>query len=174
MAEDAADPATQRLAGMVQDNTRRINRLVEEVLQLNRRDRVRSETLELSRFLPELIDSFVLAHPDTAGRILTRYLAPVSVRFDRGHLQQILGNLLSNGWRYSSGTPGAVRMEIDHDCIRVIDDGPGIAPIRRAICSNPFSPLKAAVPDWACTSPASWPRPTVPGWTTSRPVAAFA
>ena len=138
LAEDAADPATQRLAGMVQANTRRINRLVEEVLQLNRRDRVRSETLELSRFLPELIDSFVLAHPDTAGRILTRYLAPVSVRFDRGHLQQILSNLLSNGWRHSSGTTGAVRMEIDHDCIRVIDDGPGIAPDTQSHLFEPF------------------------------------
>ena len=70
LAEDAADPATQRLAGMVQSNTRRINRLVEEVLQLNRRDRVRSETLELSRFLPELIDSFVLAHPTPPGAFL--------------------------------------------------------------------------------------------------------
>jgi len=37
LAEDATDPASRRLAGMVQDNTRRINRLVEEVLQLNRR-----------------------------------------------------------------------------------------------------------------------------------------
>ena len=138
LAEDASDPATLRLAGMVQDNTRRINRLVEEVLQLNRRDRVRSETLELSRFLPELVDGFVLANPDTAGRILTRYKGAVSTRFDRGHLQQILTNLLSNGWRYSSATTGAVRIEVEHDCIRVIDDGPGIPAQTQSQLFEPF------------------------------------
>ena len=138
LAEDAADPATQRLAGMVQANTRRINRLVEEVLQLNRRDRVRSEMLELRRFLPELVDSFVLANPDTAGCILTRYKGAVSTRFDRGHLQQILTNLLSNGWRHSSATTGAVRIEVEHDCIRVIDDGPGIAPDTQSHLFEPF------------------------------------
>ena len=138
LAEDASDPASRRLAGMVQDNTRRINRLVEEVLQLNRRDRVRRESIELGRFLPELLDGFAMANPDTAGRIITRYLAPVSTRFDRGHLQQILTNLLSNGWRYSSATTGALRIEVERDAIRVIDDGPGIAPEAQSQLFEPF------------------------------------
>ena len=138
LAEDASDPASRRLAGMVQDNTRRINRLVEEVLQLNRRDRVRRESIELGRFLPELLEGFAMANPDTAGRIITRYLAPVSTRFDRGHLQQILTNLLSNGWRYSSATTGALRIEVERDAIRVIDDGPGIAPEAQSQLFEPF------------------------------------
>ena len=48
-----------------------------------------------------VLDGFAMANPDTAGRILTRYLAPVTTRFDRGHLQQILTNLLSNGCKYN-------------------------------------------------------------------------
>lgn len=138
LAEDASDPASRRLAGMVQDNTRRINRLVEEVLQLNRRDRVQPESIELGRFLPELLDGFAMANPDTAGRILTRYLAPVTTRFDRGHLQQILTNLLSNGWRHSSATTGAVRIDVSREAISVIDDGPGIAPQAQSQLFEPF------------------------------------
>lgn len=138
LAEDATDPASRRLAGMVQDNTRRINRLVEEVLQLNRRDRVQAQAIELGRFLPDLLDSLALANPATSGRILVHYQAPVTVRFDPGHLQQILTNLLGNAWRYSTGTTGAVRIEILPDAIRVLDDGPGITPEAQSQLFEPF------------------------------------
>ncbi|XLM22225.1 histidine kinase, partial [Chromobacterium piscinae] len=40
LAEDEDDPARRRLFGIVQDNARRINGMVEDVLTLGRRDRV--------------------------------------------------------------------------------------------------------------------------------------
>ncbi|MEQ6289880.1 HAMP domain-containing sensor histidine kinase [Vogesella sp. GCM10023246] len=138
LGEDASDEGSRRLAAMVHANSRRINHLVEEVLQLNRRDRVKPEPVALSAFLAALVDDFLLANPAAAGGIVCRVLVAHTVRFDRGHLQQILTNLISNGWRYSSQTPGALCVEVDDDSIRVRDDGPGVSEQAQSRLFEPF------------------------------------
>ncbi|SCK12900.1 nitrogen regulation protein NR(II) [Vogesella sp. LIG4] len=138
LGEDASDEGSRRLAAMVHANSRRINHLVEEVLQLNRRDRVKAEQITLGGFLTALVDDFLLANPQAAGSIATRILVEQTVRFDRGHLQQILTNLISNGWRYSSRAPGAVSIEVDAEAIRVRDDGPGVGEPAQSRLFEPF------------------------------------
>lgn len=138
LGEDAADEGSRRLAAMVHANSRRINHLVEEVLQLNRRDRVKPEQIALRPFLLALVDNFLLANPSAVGGIATRIPQDLPVRFDRGHLQQILTNLVSNGWRYSSQAPGAVSIEVDAESIRVRDDGPGVDEQAQSRLFEPF------------------------------------
>jgi two-component system sensor histidine kinase PilS (NtrC family) len=53
-----------------------------------------------------------MAQPEAAGRILTIFHSTDSIYFDRGHLGQILSNLVANAWRHSSRVHGAVRIEI--------------------------------------------------------------
>ncbi|MBI3146484.1 MAG: histidine kinase [Pseudogulbenkiania sp.] len=142
LGEDAVDPATQRLATMVRDNSRRIDRLVEEVLALNRRDRVKPETLRPSVLLAELVEQFVLAEPAAAGRIVTTFNSPRAIVFDRGHLAQILGNLLANGWRHCQRHTGSLRIEVDESesalLIDVVDDGPGVSAAHQQHLFEPF------------------------------------
>ena len=142
LAEGAEDPATQRLTRIVRDNAKRINGLVEEVLMLGRRDRVKTETIKLSQFLADFLDQFGMAQPDAAGRILTIFHSTDSIYFDRGHLGQILSNLVGNAWRHSSRVHGAVCIEINHVetqvLIRVMDDGPGMSEDAQLHLFEPF------------------------------------
>jgi len=41
----------ERLLQLIRDNTQRINRIVQDVMQLNRRDRAQSETFDLAVLL---------------------------------------------------------------------------------------------------------------------------
>ncbi|MPQ71909.1 HAMP domain-containing sensor histidine kinase, partial [Pseudomonas sp. MWU12-2323] len=113
LAEDETDPARQRLIRIVQGNSTRINHLVQEVLALNRRDRIKPEPIRLQPFLDELLDHFGMVEAAAAGavRCVCQQQA-AAVQFDRGHFGQILNNLLANAWRYSSKQPGAVRIEV--------------------------------------------------------------
>ena len=142
LAEGVEDPATQRLTRIVRDNAKRINGLVEEVLMLGRRDRVRTETIKLSQFLAEFLDQFGMAQPEAAGRILTVFHSSSSVYFDRGHLQQILSNLVANAWRHSTRVHGAVYIEVSQAdsqvVIRVIDDGAGMDEAAQSHLFEPF------------------------------------
>lgn len=142
LGEDAVDPATRRLTTMVRDNTRRIDRLVEEVLALNRRDRVRPEVLRPATVLAELVEQFVLGEAAAAGRIITTFNSPRAMIFDRGHLAQIVGNLLANGWRYCQRHTGSLRIEVDESesalLIDVVDDGPGVGAEHQSRLFEPF------------------------------------
>jgi two-component system sensor histidine kinase PilS (NtrC family) len=68
----------ERLTRIVRDNAKRINGLVEEVLMLGRRDRVKTETIKLSPFLADFLDQFGMAQPEAAGRILPFSIVPVA------------------------------------------------------------------------------------------------
>lgn len=138
LSEDATEPLPQRLAAMVRDNSARINRLVEEVLVLNRRDRVHSEVFLLAPFLDSLLASFLLAHPACRPQLAWQVAADVSVRFDRGHLQQIVTNLLANACRHGSGQPGAVRLAASAHSITVLDDGDGLSAVAQDHLFEPF------------------------------------
>lgn len=144
LAEQADDPVAQRLTRIVRDNARRINSMVEDVLVLGRRDRIKTESLQLSSFLAELVDHFGMAQPATAGRIVTDFATDGIILFDRVHLARIVTNLLANGWRHSSQVAGALRLEVAHGTdpqrllIRVRDDGPGVSEEALSHLFEPF------------------------------------
>ncbi|OHX13419.1 two-component system sensor histidine kinase NtrB [Chromobacterium sphagni] len=148
LAEDEADPARRRLMRIVQDNTRRINGMVEDVLTLGRSDRVKRESIALSPFMAELLEHFTMAQPAAAGVVACRLPDGCKLRFDRGHLSQVLGNLLANAWRHSSRRPGAVQLQAsvaeDYLILRVIDDGPGVAEAEQSRLFEPFFTTESA------------------------------
>ncbi|MBX9266216.1 two-component system sensor histidine kinase NtrB [Chromobacterium violaceum] len=148
LAEDEEDPARRRLLGIVQDNTRRINGMVEDVLTLGRRDRVRRETIALASFIAQQLEQFAMAQPDAAGAVRCELAGDCRLSFDRGHLAQILGNLLANAWRHGSRRPGSVRLQAgiaeNHLILRVIDDGPGVAEADQARLFEPFFTTESA------------------------------
>ncbi|UTH75822.1 nitrogen regulation protein NR(II) [Chromobacterium sp. IIBBL 290-4] len=141
LAEDDDDPARQRLLRIVRDNTRRINGMVEDVLILGRRDRVKRETIALGPFIEQLLEHFAMSQPEAAGAVLCQ-LPDCRLLFDRGHLTQILGNLLANAWRHGSRAVGSVRLEggVAEGALilRVMDDGPGVAEADQAHLFEPF------------------------------------
>lgn len=131
LAERLAEPSLVRLARIVESNTVRIDRIIEDVLSIARRERAADESIALASFLPGLIDEFVSASGAERRRIGVRLASGRPIRFDSNHLRQVLLNLLANALRYASQSDEAVRIEWrERDDrrleLRVRDDGPGL------------------------------------------------
>ena len=128
-----SEPRLQRLARIVEDNTVRIDRVVEDVLSIARRERPALEPLDVARFLESVIPELVVMSGADRRRIEVALSAVEPILFDPGQLRQVLVNLLGNALRYASDAPGAVRIEwrrgaSDRLELRVSDDGPGLPP----------------------------------------------
>lgn len=112
LEEEATTPTMARLARIIEDNSKRLNGLVEDVLSLNRRDRMQPERLPIEPFLREFIAQF--AQAEGMPQEVVRLIAPADlyVRFDRLHLTQILWNLFRNAWRYCKRQPGSIEVTV--------------------------------------------------------------
>ena len=67
--DGAVAPEGQRLLGMIRNNAKRIDRIVGEVLQLNRRDRQQPEVIAFGEFLRSLTDEIVQAENMPPGGV---------------------------------------------------------------------------------------------------------
>jgi two-component system sensor histidine kinase PilS (NtrC family) len=145
LGEDLDSTVHLRLLKIVGDNVARVNRMVEDILQLSRKVQPNNEPLALDGFLTELRSEFINNHglpPDIVGLSV----APgTMVRFDPLHLREVVLNLLNNAVRYASGGPQSIRVDLlthPHHAQRmelhVQDDGPGISPEVRAHLFEPF------------------------------------
>jgi len=131
LAERLGEPSLQRLARIVESNTVRIDRIVEDVLSIARRERSSDEAIDAHPFLERLVDEFVATSGAERNRIGVLVASTRPIRFDSDHLRQVLLNLLANGLRYASPAADAVRVEWrERDDrrpeLRVCDDGPGL------------------------------------------------
>ncbi len=143
LAEEEMDPVRSRLATIVGDNTRRLNRLVTDVLELGRRDRAETELISWAAFSGGLLEELALDDSSATVRVIADR-QDGNIRFDRAHLHRVLWNLLSNALRYASGNPGAIHLTLQPQAapgravITVADDGPGVDPALRAQVFEPF------------------------------------
>jgi two-component system sensor histidine kinase PilS (NtrC family) len=102
-----------RLFNIILDNAFRLNSIVLDVLQLNRRDRVQKVAFNLAELLPDFIENLQHTENFSAG-IFEIDVAPACVvHFDRGHFDQILWNLCRNALRYCQRQPGSIRLQMN-------------------------------------------------------------
>lgn len=144
LREEKRVEGQERLSRIINDNTKRLERLVRDVLELGRRDKMSSELIRLPSFLNNFLDEMAL-HDQINRDIFQLVLeADTCLLFDRAHLNQVLWNLLSNALRYCSGQPGAIRIVVretpalKRSELHVIDDGAGIDPEEQGKVFEPF------------------------------------
>ena len=141
-AEDRA-----RLARIIHDNTQRLERLVSDVLQLNRRDRVNAEPLRVKAWLRDFLPEIAAVEGADADAFALDVQGDPWVEFDREHLRQVLWNLLRNAMRYADPGAGAVRVLVrgygDRVELSVIDNGPGVPASSRGHLFEPFFTTEA-------------------------------
>jgi two-component system sensor histidine kinase PilS (NtrC family) len=141
LQEEQGDARSRRLLQIVLDNTLRINQIVQDVMQLNRRDRAQPEVFELATILRNFMEEFDLAERH-AGVMVLSGMAPGDVSFDRGHLRQVLWNLCRNALRYGRKLPGSLVLAMSEENGRVMlevqDDGPGISAEQQSKLFEPF------------------------------------
>ena len=129
---------------MIEKNVKRVDKMIEEVSLLNKRDRINTEDIRLMRFCMNFVQEFFLTKPESEG-CLKLDLPPkrIDVSFDAMHLQQILWNLCNNAWRHSKKTTDSViiivrELDIDRISLRVWDDGPGVPEDIQPLLFEPF------------------------------------
>ncbi|MBI5918974.1 MAG: two-component sensor histidine kinase [Nitrosomonadales bacterium] len=138
-----------RLIQLILSNTARINRIVQDVMQLNSRDRLHHETFDLAEKLPMFIDELSQSQHVAADLFTLDLPAPCPISFDRGHFEQVLWNLCVNALRYCRQQPGSVALrgessEAGKFVLEIRDDGPGIAPDALPHLFEPFFTTNAA------------------------------
>jgi two-component system sensor histidine kinase PilS (NtrC family) len=144
LLEEKHEEGYARLSRIINDNARRLERLVRDVLELGRRDRAAPEPIRLSGFMESFLDELA-THERTERMLFDMKIGPdATLLFDRTHLNQVLWNLLSNARRYCSGRPGAVRIEAlvlpssERVELHIIDDGTGVGEEARGKIFEPF------------------------------------
>ncbi len=142
--DGAVAPGGQRLLNMIRNNAKRIDRIVGEVLQLNRRDRQQPEVIACGEFMRSLIDEIVQAENMPAGGVVMQIPDELTVLFDRGHVNQIVWNLVRNAWQHCQKKEGSIRISAragymgDAVICELNDDGPGIPAELRGQIFEPF------------------------------------
>lgn len=145
LQEDNAEPATQRMLQIISDNVQRLDQIIKDVLELNRRDRTNQEVCTLNNFLHEFHQQFCAVEKiDLQHFTLEMPSKPCSVVFDRRHLNQILWNLCKNGWRHCQKTNQSLQLKVSQDKtgqfihVMIKDDGSGLDPKIQPHLFEPF------------------------------------
>jgi two-component system, NtrC family, sensor histidine kinase PilS len=125
----------QRLTTIIENNATRVSNIVENILQLSRREQLSQERIDLVEWAKQFVEEFTGAlNVPTATLDLDITDAPIEVRMDPGHLDQVLTNLCENALRYGqqAGEPPRVELAIGRrggtgrPYLEVRDRGPGI------------------------------------------------
>ncbi len=142
LSEELNSKTQVRLLNIVGDNVTRVNRMIEDILQLSRKVQPMGEPLALSPLLAEIRNEFEETHQLPEGLLVLGPPSNTLIRFDPLHLREVVVNLLSNAVRYASGRAGSIKiLEVREGSrleLHVQDDGPGISNEVRAHLFEPF------------------------------------
>ncbi|MGZ8261639.1 MAG: sensor histidine kinase [Methylotenera sp.] len=148
LQEDMAAAPSERMLQIIADNIQRIDQIIKDVLELNRRDRTHQEQIELNQFVADFYAQFCAVEKiPTSHFQFEPYSQQQTISFDQRHLTQILWNLCKNGWEHSQKKPGSLSLhcfEIGNTGlnIEIKDDGSGVAEKDRARLFEPFFTTK--------------------------------
>ncbi len=121
-----------KLCGIIQTHSHRLNRIIEDILQLSRKSRTLAQVkLELNAHLKEFSNNFIQENRlEPTALLVKKSDKPIYIRFDSSHLQQILDNLCQNALRYGQPETGPIEIaatnSMGQPCLEVIDQGKGI------------------------------------------------
>ncbi|MFP3455988.1 ATP-binding protein [Psychrobacter sp. SIMBA_152] len=136
---NAAMIGNHELYEMIFSQTKRVNRIIEDILKLSRQQTATQQVLELAEWMPSFLENYFQGH-DIFLRIKTK---PI-ISFDTHQLEQILINLINNGLRYSSYAHPHAYVEIDIYCadndviIDILDNGNGVSAGNLELLFDPF------------------------------------
>lgn len=140
--EPAATETTRRLLNIIHDNSRRLDRMVNDVLQLDYGNRAQRERFWVEDFVQTFVEQFCEIEKIRPEIFAIEMKANPRVLFDRSHLDQVMWNLCRNALRYCRREEASIRIAVDMDGLTVkldvIDDGPGVAPELRSQLFEPF------------------------------------
>jgi len=144
----------KRLIEIIDEHAARMERIVENILQLSRRDNTRAEELDVTAWLQDFIAEFRDRHglAPEAVPLHAEYRQLPRMRVDPTHLHQIVWNLSENALHHGrKGPEGGTRVEYrigplaaqGAGYLEVLDRGPGITP---EVAEHIFEPFYTSDP----------------------------
>ncbi len=135
LESEELDAPDRRLTQIIQDQSRRMNLVIENVLQLSRRRQAEPQQLDLKEWLHRYAGELREGLREGQQIHVETGQGTVQTRMDPHQLTQVLSNLVQNGFRYSTQAHGTGQVwlrlyrdrETDLPVLEVIDDGPGIS-----------------------------------------------
>ncbi|MEM9172596.1 MAG: ATP-binding protein [Pseudomonadota bacterium] len=144
MAEQTEGGELAKLSSIIERNAGRVSDLVEDIMQMSRRDRSRPQKLALHSWIATFVPDYAQSLPDDTIRIVGD-AEPVEIVFDPGHLRQVLRNLLDNAVRHADASPAAPVLirwgragSTGRPYLELQDHGPGVS---AEIEENIFEPF---------------------------------
>jgi two-component system sensor histidine kinase PilS (NtrC family) len=140
-------PQERRLTDIITNNGERVSTIINNVLQLSRRDSTHQERIELNAWLQEFLAEFrQTAQVDEQAVQLVAIAGDLDVRVDPSHLHQLLWNLCENALKYGRSVDSNGGIEIrtgriatsDRPLLEVVDRGPGIGEADAERIFEPF------------------------------------
>lgn len=144
LREERRSEMQERLLRILNDNVTRLDRIVQDILELGRQNRGEPELLPLNEFCAGFVEHFISAESLDDSVVILEAAPPVNICFDRSHLHQLLWNLVSNALRHSTRGEGAVRVLLAPGQgegrveLHVVDDGPGVPEAVQEQIFEPF------------------------------------
>ena len=130
------NPADRRLIEIINSNSVRVNKVVENVLRLSRRKPGKPKAILLNDWLGGLVGELVKAHGFKSFMLHT-HIQPRDTRVtaDPEQLRQIVTNLCNNAKEHTENQAslfinlvGGLIADFSYPVLDVIDNGPGISP----------------------------------------------
>ncbi len=139
----------RHLTDIIEKNGVRVSHIIENVLQLSRRDTTKQERLDVAEWLRAFVTEYEQTmQMDPAAFRIDAGTAPglLEVQFDPSHLHQVLWNLCDNAFRHGSNGDAAKRVDIragripatGRPFLEVADRGDGIDPAQAERIFEPF------------------------------------
>lgn len=150
---DSLPSADQRLIEIIRNNSVRVNEIVENVLQLSRRQSAHPKEIHLLPWLEEFADEFQHYHALSPENLLV-VIQPddTVVRADPGQLRQVLTNLCNNALSHFDRDRTELRLQlrggtspdVGSAFLEIRDNGPGIGSEVTRQIFEPFFTTRAS------------------------------
>jgi two-component system, NtrC family, sensor histidine kinase PilS len=121
-------PQDLRLTEIIQKHSRRMDRIINDILQTSKRQPSNREKILLDDWLPDYLEAFIAEqglHKPVFELLFCEQ--QVYALIDPGHLKQILDNLCLNALKYGAVEKGKIVLQLSRcqakPCIAVIDHG---------------------------------------------------
>jgi len=136
-----------RMVDIITKHARRMNRIVENILQISRREKAQPEIIDLREWLVEVQAEFSGVHPEYRFELrVAGGEQPVTVLFDRSQLHQVVWKLMENAVQHLGDDNPLPRLTLRLDggeragfcLLSVEDNGLGIPEERIGNIFDPF------------------------------------